>query len=162
VLKVDIDAPQEYVWSVLTDFSNYPDVFKRIQSCRVVKNDGNLVFTETQLKPHMFLNQPVQHAINDLGAAPNCLSWHATDGNFKLLEGQWVLTPNHSGKGCTASYTLRVDATGCVPSPIVTWVMHGMQKEIVTSLKGAAEKLYDESKIRTSKLPQPQPLRRSG
>jgi ribosome-associated toxin RatA of RatAB toxin-antitoxin module len=154
VLKVDIDAPQEYVWGVLTNFSSYPEVFKRIQSCRVVKSEGKLDFTETYLKPHMFLNQPVQHAINDLGSGPNCLSWHATDGNFKLLEGRWELTPSRTGRGCTASYTLRVDASGCVPSPLVTWVMHGMQKEIITSLKSAAERAYDQNRVRTSKLPQ--------
>jgi ribosome-associated toxin RatA of RatAB toxin-antitoxin module len=161
IVQMQINAPREAVWHVLTNFSSYPEVFNRIQSCKVTKKEGALVFTESLLKPHMFLNQPWQHAVNDLTNAPSVLTWHATDGNFKSMGGKWELRSNPSDSQCTAVYTLEVDPGGCVPPPLVSFLMHSMQKEIVTSVKKSAELNYQEDQT-ASKLPAPASSRRNG
>lgn len=152
VTEIEIDAPTNVVWSVLTDFQQYPQIFKGIQSCKVTKRDGGLVFTESYLKPHLFLNEPCQHAVNDLSAAPQALTWHMLDGNFKSLDGKWELKPMAGGR-CLAVYTLSVDAGGCVPAPLVGMALHSMQKEIVASLKKSAESRRDDMRLRTSDVP---------
>jgi ribosome-associated toxin RatA of RatAB toxin-antitoxin module len=162
VIEVQIGAPADVVWQVLTSFSSYPVVFKRIKSCRITKREGDLVFTETYLKPHLFLNQPCQHAVNDLTGAPHVLTWRALDGNFKAMGGKWELKPAKSGDGCIAKYTLEVDAGGCMPAPIVGIALRGMQREIVTSLKESAEHEYRSDHARTSKLPTTKPSQDNG
>jgi ribosome-associated toxin RatA of RatAB toxin-antitoxin module len=152
IVQVQINAPREAVWSVLTNFSNYPEVFERIQSCKVTKKDGDLVFTESLLKPHMFLNQPCQHAVNDLTQGPNVLTWRAIDGNFKSMGGKWELRPSGTDNKCTAVYTLEVDAGNCIPTPLVGMLMKGMQKEIVASVKKTAELTF-QGINGTAKLP---------
>jgi ribosome-associated toxin RatA of RatAB toxin-antitoxin module len=163
VTKIEINAPQSCVWGVLTDFSNYPDVFARIQSCKVTKKQGNLVYTEALLKPHMFLSEACQHTINDLAGAPSLLTWQTTDGNFKALGGKWEIKPSQDGEKCTAIYTLQVDPGGLVPAPLVGVMLHSMQKEIVASVKKSAEtEFQDQRTQKTSKLPQSKPLRGNG
>lgn len=164
IIEMEIDAPQEFVWNALTNFNSYPEVFKRIQSCKVTKREGDLVFTESYLKPHMFLNTPCQHAVNNLSGAPHVLTWNTIDGNFKSLEGRWELIPsqaNASESKCRARYTLEVDA-GCVPAPLVGMALRTMQKEIVASLKKSVETSYREQRVSTSKIPQVSPLPHSG
>lgn len=153
VTQIEINAPASVVWSVLTDFQQYPQIFKGIQSCRVTKRDGGLVFTESYLKPHLFLNQPCQHAVNDLSAAPQALTWHTLDGNFKSLDGKWELKPMSGGR-CLATYTLSVDPGLCVPAPFVGMALRSMQKEIVASLKKSAESRRDDIRTKTSGVPQ--------
>jgi ribosome-associated toxin RatA of RatAB toxin-antitoxin module len=148
ITAIQINAPRAVVWDVLTDFQRYPRIFKRIQSCRVTKREGDLVFTESCLKPQLFVQEPVQHAINDLGKAPCQLNWRALDGNFKAMDGTWELSPL-SGDRCLATYTLEVDPGNLVPGPLVAVILHGMQKEITAQLKRAAEIDY-KSQVRTS------------
>lgn len=154
VTRVEINAPPQVVWQVLTDFSKYPQVFEKIKSCRVTKREGNLVFTETYLHPHMFLNQPCQHVVNDLTCGPQLLTWQALDGNFKAMEGAWQLKPAGCADHCIAVYTLSVDAGGVIPSPIVGLVLRGVQKDVLTAVKKSAESSYDVMRLKTSKLPQ--------
>jgi ribosome-associated toxin RatA of RatAB toxin-antitoxin module len=153
VVEVEINAPKDIVWGVLTDFQHYPRIFKRIESCAVTKRQGDLVFTETYLKHQLFVQEPLQHEINDLGHAPNQLTWRALDGNFKSMDGVWELTATGADR-CRAVYTLEVDPGSLVPPPLVSLLMHSMQHEITTQLKHAAESDYKEQ-VRTSSLPQP-------
>ncbi len=153
VTQIEINAPTNVVWSVLTDFQQYPQIFKGIQSCKVTKREGGLVFTESYLKPHLFLNEPCQHAVNDLSGAPQALSWHAIDGNFKSLDGKWELRAMAGGR-CLAVYTLSVDPGACVPAPLVGMALRSMQKEIVGSLKKSAESRRDDVRYKTSGVPQ--------
>lgn len=150
VTQIEIDAPTNVVWSVLTDFQQYPQIFNGIQSCRVTKREGGLVFTESYLKPHMFLSEPCQHVVNDLSAAPQALTWHALDGNFKSLDGKWELKPMAGGR-CLAVYTLAVDPGALVPGPLVGFALHNMQKEIVVALKKSAESRCCD--VKTSTVP---------
>ncbi len=151
---MEIDATQKTVWNALTNFANYPEIFKRISSCKVIKREGDLVFTESYLKHHMFLNTPCQRAVNNLSGAPHTLTWSTIDGNFKTLEGRWELKPSTSPDRCLARYTLEVDAGNCIPTQFVSFALKGMQKEIVVSLKKSVETIYREQRVSTSKVPQ--------
>ncbi|HEY9775573.1 MAG TPA: SRPBCC family protein [Planktothrix sp.] len=150
ITEIRINAPTEVVWGVLTDFQKYPQVFRRIESCRVTKRVGDMVFTETHLKKQLFVQEPLQHEVNDLGKAPHQLSWRELDGNFKAMDGVWQLHPLADGR-CMATYTLAVDPGMLVPGPIAGLVLHGMQKEITAELKKAAETTYLQ--VKTSQLP---------
>jgi len=121
----------------------------------VTKREGGLVFTESYLKPHMFLSEPRQRVVNDLTAAPQALTWHTLEGNFRSLDGKWELRSIAADR-CLAIYTLEVDPGACVPGPLVSMALRSMQKEIVASLKKSAESRCDETRVRTSDVPQSQ------
>lgn len=147
--KFVINAPPETVWQVLTDFAQYPHMFRRLESCRVTKQEGNLVWTESDLKPHVFVRTQRQHTINDLSGKPSVLDWKVIDGNFKTVIGKWELSPIDKGNRCAVIYTLAVDTGPVIPKFLVSFALKNFQKEI-----GAALKQF----VETTKLSsQPQP-----
>ena len=151
VIKIEIDAPRSVVWNVLTDFNRYPNIFKRIKSCRVTKREGELVYTESYLKPHFFLSEPCQHTVNDLSNGPDRLKWRILDGNFKSLDGAWDLKAD--GNRTIATYMLEVDP-GAIPGAIANMILHGMQKEVTAALKSCAEVAYVEQQRVKASRPQ--------
>jgi len=143
-LNATIDASAEHVWKVLADFSSYPRIFDRVKSVEITKRDGDLVYIESKLKPHMFVNNEVQHTVNDLSGKPGLLKWQLLDGNFKHIDGLWEIKPagEHS---CKVSYTLKVDPGPFIPGKMVSFLLHFVEKEVVVSLKKYAEKTYTAS-----------------
>jgi ribosome-associated toxin RatA of RatAB toxin-antitoxin module len=137
IFKADDSA----IWSALTDFKKYPTIFRHIQSVEIQKNDGELVYTESHLKPGIFVRNTIQHTVNDLSAAPKILNWQMLDGNFKYLKGKWELQ-EHTPSTCIVKYTLYVDFGPIVPAPLVNFVVHHMQEEIVADLKHYVETQY--------------------
>jgi ribosome-associated toxin RatA of RatAB toxin-antitoxin module len=146
VTQIEINAPRDYVWKVLTNFDNYPVTFRRIKSCRVTNREGSLVFTESHLKSHWLICDTPQRAVNDLAGAPDTLTWSTIGGNFSSLEGKWELKPLGSGNRCIATYTLELDGAGAVPAPLLSFVLTSMQKEIVGSLKKTVESAYQQQR----------------
>jgi len=144
-VKFEIDAPREQVWKALTDFPSYPEVFKRIRSCKVTKQEGNLVYTEAYLKPQMFLKQACQHTVNDLSGKPEHLTWRMLDGNFKSVSGHWQLKPIENDTRCQVVYTISVDAGPFIPKYLTGLLLKMMQKEAVASIKSRAENSQDKA-----------------
>jgi ribosome-associated toxin RatA of RatAB toxin-antitoxin module len=134
-------ADDAEIWKILVDFQKYPAIFNRIESVQITKNDGGLVYTESRLKPGVFVQRAIQHTVNDISAGPKLLNWHMLDGNFKYLKGKWEikqLTANTSA----VKYTLFVDLGPLVPPPLINFVVHHVQQEIVADLKKYVEAEY--------------------
>ena len=141
IAKFQIHAPQTVIWEVLTDFPKYPQVFKRIKKCDIVKRDGDLVYIESALKPQMFVKEEKNRTINDLKGRPNILDWVLVEGTFASARGRWEINPVNSGKDCKVTYTIIVDPGPIVPSCLTSWVLKFVQKEIITAVKHRAEYL---------------------
>ncbi len=148
--KFVINAPPETVWQVLTDFAEYPHMFRRLESCRVTKQEGHLVWTESDLKPHVFVRTQRQHTINDLSGKPSVLDWKVIDGNFKTVIGKWELSPIDKGNRCAVIYTLAVDTGPIIPKFLVSFALKNFQKEIGTALKQFVETTKVSSKPQPS------------
>ncbi|HEY9784003.1 MAG TPA: SRPBCC family protein [Candidatus Obscuribacterales bacterium] len=133
-IRFTIKATPERVWATLCNFDVYPAIFKRVKRCQVTRRDGDLVYVETFLKPQMFVRETCQHTVNNLSAKPEKLEWSQIDGNFKHLDGSWTLKPVNDGKNCEVVYTLHVDAGSIVPSPLVSFLLKFVQKEIANQL----------------------------
>ncbi len=135
------NADDSAIWKILIDFKKYPTIFKRIESVQITKDEDGLVYTESRLKPGLFVQRTIQHTVNDLRAGPNLLDWHMLDGNFKFLKGQWEIKQLAANK-CNVKYTLLVDVGPLVPAPLINFVVHQVQREIVTDLKHYVEAKY--------------------
>lgn len=148
---VFVNVPQSFVWKVLVDFEHYPEIFKRIESCHVTKRDNGLLFAETYLKPQMFVNKLCQHTVSDISQGPNYLPWKMLDGNFKSVVGSWTLSTAKDKANqtvCQVKYTLEADPGPIIPPPMVSFILHTVQHEVVTSLKQSCEKSYSEQSDR--------------
>lgn len=140
----EIAAPRDVVWQTLTNFPKYPDLFKRIKTCRVTKREGDIVFIESMMKSQLFI-KPCQHTVNDLTNGPGTLKWKLLDGNFKSVEGEWSLEPLKDGARTKVTYAIEVEP-GMVPQAMVSMFLKVIQKEAVTAVTGASESYFAEKK----------------
>ncbi len=134
-------ADDATIWNTLVDFQKYPNIFKRVKSVEITKREGNLVYIESQLKPHLFVKKIVQYMVNDLSAAPKMLKWRMLDGNFKYVIGKWELQ-QRSPNSCLVRYTLNVDVGPIIPAALTNFVVHHIQQEIVADLQHYVESEY--------------------
>ncbi len=138
VLKTIIKVDDTTIWNNLTDFDSYPLMFKRIQSVEITRRDGNFVYVESRLKPHLFIKHITQHMVNDLSAGPKILKWRMIDGNFSYVSGQWEIEPR-ANNTCLVKYTLSIEPGPVVPDFLVNLAVHYVQKEIVSQFKRYVE-----------------------
>ncbi|MDZ4833599.1 MAG: SRPBCC family protein [Candidatus Melainabacteria bacterium] len=147
VMETSIKAPPDFVWQELTDFPRYPQLFPRIESCKVTKRSGNYVYTESNLKPQMFLRESKQRIVNDLNGKPHVLRWAMLEGNFESSQGRWELTPDNNGKSCKVKYTLE-STTDPIPKAMASFTLKFIQKDIVKTFKRSTEKMYQTSQAK--------------
>jgi len=140
VASVEINAPRDVVWNVLTDYGHYASIFPRIESCRITKREGDTLWVESVLKPQMFVKRAQQHTLVDISSKPETLKWKLLDGNFKSVDGIWHLEQTADGKHTHASYTLQAEAGPFIPSPLVSFIMKMVQRENITAVKMASER----------------------
>jgi len=143
---VKIYAPQSVVWKVLIDFERYPKMFKRIDTCHITKKENGLIFAESYLKPQMFVKRLCQHTVTDISQGPAYLRWKMLDGNFKSVVGTWDLRPAPGTamhpQMCIAKYTLWADPGPIIPAPLVSFLLHTIEHEVVSSFKKSCEQEY--------------------
>ena len=140
-METTIKAPVDFVWQELTDFPKYPQLFPRIESCKVTKRTGNYVYTESNLKPQMFLRESRQRIVNDLNGKPHVLRWAMLEGNFESSQGRWELALDKDGKSCRVKYTLE-STTDPIPKAVAGITLKLVQKDIVKTFKRSTEKMY--------------------
>lgn len=139
-----VSAPHERVWSILTDYSRYPNVFHRIKSCRVTRQDKDFIWIESELQPHLFVRRPINRTLNDLSGKPRRLEWKLLDGNFRSVRGRWELAPASAGARCQVTYILEVDPGPVIPAFLVSFLLRLVQKEVAGELKAFAERAADD------------------
>jgi uncharacterized membrane protein len=143
---VQIYAPVSIVWKVLIDFEKYPEIFKRMDSCHITKREHGLLFAESYLKPQMFVKKLCQHTVTDISQGPHFLQWKMLDGNFSSVYGSWTLSEGQDKKAvpvCVATYTLEADPGPVIPGPMVSFVLHQLEHEVVSLFKKACENTVD-------------------
>jgi ribosome-associated toxin RatA of RatAB toxin-antitoxin module len=138
-----VAAPQDVVWNVLVDFEHYPEIFKRIETCKVTKREGDVVYTESYLKPQLFVSKRCNHTWIDLSQKPTALSWKLLDGNFKGAEGNWDCKTIDKGK-TEVKYTLSSDPGPIIPAGLVSWILHSVVKEVVDSVQNTCAETYKQ------------------
>lgn len=149
-VKMVINAPPEKVWSSLVDFPHYPQIFKRMRTCAVVKQQGDLVWLESNLKPQFFVRRTYNRAVTDLAGKPMVLNFHTLDEKYDSVRGRWELSPAYDEQHCQVTYTVEMAPGAMVPECMISLVLKFVQKEIVDELKDWVESSTD---TRTGSLP---------
>jgi ribosome-associated toxin RatA of RatAB toxin-antitoxin module len=116
-----IDAPPDKVYRAMTDFANYPKVFKVLQTARVLKQTATEVDVAYTMQPPWPLTERQITTRTTLMPAARSISYKAIAGNVKVYEGQMVAAPWGTNK-TRFSYRTRVDpGIPLLPSWALTW-----------------------------------------
>ncbi len=137
--SVLIHAPAERIWQILTDYSNTPEVFANIKSCKVLQDNGSNKIVHQTLHPK---GSPMNfdYILEVTETAPSVMKWHRKSGALKEVDGSWTLEPSENSHGTKVTYSIFVDGGVLLPP----WLLRGQSKnflpELLTSLKKASER----------------------
>lgn len=146
VTVTEVKAPAKTVIDLLSDFPRFPEFMKRVKTVTVTRQEGNLVFTESYLKPQMFVSQTCNHTITQLHSKPNTIEWVLIDGNFPSASGRWEIESS-SDANCKVTYTVAVDPGPMIPANVVSIGLRLVQKELVSGMRARAEEIARQSSL---------------
>jgi carbon monoxide dehydrogenase subunit G len=137
--SVDIDAPPSVVWAVIIDPANAARLMAGARSCRVVERDpaGRWDVREQISKGGLL---PGVRTVLRSDYWPDALiRFHQIGGDFKVLEGQWRLTPLDAGARTRVEYDSRVASPYPAPGPLVRAVLRRDMPQTLVNLREASE-----------------------
>jgi hypothetical protein len=126
----DIDASSKAVHQVIDDVDSYPLFMPFLTECRVVKREGNSIFTYQRVSPKICSDRDYTLRIDEKswasgGALAYLNSWQSANElgpppqkgvlRVTVSEGSWLLEPAGSGK-TRATYCLFTDSGGALPA----------------------------------------------
>lgn len=126
--SVQIKAPQQTVYQVLTDFENYPEFLAGMKSAKVVWCDDSRM----EVQFHLFLIKEIKYTLRFELDPPNEIHWSLKQGEMmKTNDGFWALK-ELSDNLTEAKYGIDVALGLWVPKAITETLM---EKELPKTLK---------------------------
>ena len=110
---INIAAPPEVVWSVMTDCDLAPRMVANLKSCRVVDRDPQGRWDVREQISKMTFLPSIRSVFREDFEPPRRMTFHRVSGDLKVLEGEWLLTPH--GDQTQVTYEARVAAPFSVP-----------------------------------------------
>lgn len=119
----EIAAPPEIVWSLLTDCALAPRLAPGLKSCRILERDpaGRWDIREQISRPGLMPR--FRSVVRSDFEAPRRLRFRRTDGDLKVLEGEWRLTPVRGGRATRVVYESRAASPYAVPGSLARLVI---------------------------------------
>lgn len=110
---IDIAAPADVIWSVMTDCDLAPKMVANLKSCRILERDPRGHWDVREQISKMTFLPSVRSVFREDFEPPKRLTFHQVGGDLNVLEGEWVLTPH--GRTTQVTYEAHVAAPFSVP-----------------------------------------------
>ena len=110
---IDVAAPQAVVWSVMTDCDLALKMVANLKSCRILDRDPQGRWDIREEITRMTFTPSVRTVYREDFDPPNGMAFHRTDGDLKVLEGEWRLASH--GDQVRVTYEAHVAAPFAVP-----------------------------------------------
>ena len=137
--QVDVNAAPETVWRVMIDCARLPRLMVSVKSCRVLQRDPAGQWDLREQLTNASLLPGARTVIRSDYDEPRTVRFHRTDGDFKVLEGEWRLAPLDGGLRTRVFYQSRMSTPFAVPGPIVRAVLRRAMPRTLSNLRDASE-----------------------
>jgi len=137
--QVDIDATPEAVWKILIDCAQVPHLMVGVKFCHVLQRDPGGKWDLREQVTNASLLPGVRTVIRSDYDEPRSVRFHRTDGDFKILEGEWRLEPLDGGVRTRVYYESRMDAPFAAPNALVRMVLRADMPKTLSNLRTACE-----------------------
>lgn len=122
---IDIPAPAERIWKMMTDCKYASRLVANVTECRILKQGAGWDIREHITKGNMLL--PTLRNVFRSDYEPyKRIKFHRVDGDLKIMEGEWGLAAFNAGKWTRVTYENKLSARILAP-PIV--VRAGLRKD---------------------------------
>ncbi|MCB9521810.1 MAG: SRPBCC family protein [Myxococcales bacterium] len=112
---VEIDAPPDRVYALITDFPAYPGFVPNQSATTVLSHDGD---AQWRVRFELSVARKLNYVLDLQGTPGERLEWRLVEGDMmKANEGRWILQPLPGGR-TQATYELEVALKGFVPRSV--------------------------------------------
>lgn len=127
---VDIAAPIETIWATVTDCARAPEMSPNLKSCKVVQRDpaGRWEVREQVTKPGIIPS--LRNVMRADYERPRAIRFRRVDGDLRILEGEWRLTPRPGGL-VRVTYEAKMAAPFRIPAPLTRMAL---RREVPVSM----------------------------
>ncbi len=137
--QVDIAAPRAVVWSILIDCAQVPRLMVNVKYCHILQRDPAGRWDVREQVTKASLLPGVRTVMRSDYVAPHTVAFHRTDGDFKILEGEWRLEPINGGAGTRVIYESRMSSPVAAPAFLVRAVLRSDLPKTLENLRTASE-----------------------
>jgi uncharacterized protein YndB with AHSA1/START domain len=133
--SMDVNAPPEAVWAVLSDCGQARRFMRDLISCRVIERGEGWDIREHRVRGWPL--RPVMRNVSRITLEPNRrLAFRRIEGDWTRSEGEWRLTPIDDGRGTHVEYQIDAAISGPISVP---------QSRLVSSVRGTLANLRREA-----------------
>jgi uncharacterized protein YndB with AHSA1/START domain len=136
---VDIDAPPTVVWKIMVDPVSTERLMAGAKSTRVLSRDPAGRWDVREQISKGGLLPAVRTVLRSDYQPYSLIRFHRIDGDIKVLEGEWRLTPLDGGTRTRVAYESRVTSPFPAPGPIVRSVLRMSMPKTLANLRDASE-----------------------
>ncbi|MCC6810860.1 MAG: SRPBCC family protein [Deltaproteobacteria bacterium] len=134
--SVEINAPMEKVFSVITDYEKYPEFLDEQSGAKVLSRNGNAVDCEFKLK----VIKEITYTLRLTETKPTGLTWTMLKGEMmKSNDGGWKLEDVGGGK-TKATYFADIGLGMLVPKSIASMLVEQTLPKTLDAFKKRCEK----------------------
>jgi len=126
---IDVEAPAEVVFKVVTDCNLATRMVASLKSCRVLERDPAGRWDVREYVSKMTFLPQVRNVFRSDYEAPSRVRFHRVAGDLKVFEGEWRIEPQ--GTGVRVVYENRISAPFRVPGYLSRF---GLRMEVPQAL----------------------------
>ncbi|ALL13910.1 polyketide cyclase [Caulobacter henricii] len=137
---VDIDAPPEKVWAVMTDCATARKLMANLASCRVLSGDQVRGWDVREHVTHRNLVFPAMRIVFRSDYEPQKrIRFRLVEGDLKIQQGEWRLTPLNGGTRTRVFYDNRLAVDWPVPRAFMRDALRRDTPKVLGNLRRACE-----------------------
>ena len=110
--SIEVSAPRERMFRVVTDYESYPDFLPEMEEVTVLSRAAGVVEAEFVLR----IVKRVAYRLRLVEEAHSKVSWTLLSGDLRENKGSWSL--EDSDGGCRVTYSATVEVGMFVPGAI--------------------------------------------
>lgn len=137
---VDVAAPPERVWAIMTDCATAGRMISNLASCRVVSGDQRRGW---DIREHVtrrtFVFRGMRIVFRSDYEPVSRIRFHLVEGDLKVEQGEWRLQPLDGGRGTRVFYDNRLAVDWPVPKAMMREALRKDTPKVLMNLRRACE-----------------------
>jgi ribosome-associated toxin RatA of RatAB toxin-antitoxin module len=141
IRSIDVSAPLDIVYGVITDFTRYPAFLSEVEACRVQAQDGDVWDVEYTIDVVKRLSYKLRMRLE----RPSRMAWELISGElFTRNEGHWKLEALDGGRKTRATYAISLDLALFLPRAVQRKLSEQALPATLREFKAEAERRAGE------------------
>lgn len=137
---VDIAAPPEKVWAIMTDCATAGRMITNLASCRIVSGDQRKGWDIREHVTRRTLVFPGMRIVFRSDYEPvSRIRFHLVEGDLKVEQGEWRLQSLDGGRGTRVFYDNRLAVDWPVPKAMMREALRKDTPKVLMNLRRACE-----------------------